>query len=259
MKFKLIPAGTFTMGSSQEEIDHFVGTVRDEGYKRMLQAEGPEHVVEITKPFYMGTTEVTVGQFRRFVEANPQYEDLYVRWKEPGFAQTDNHPVVWVSWYNAFDFCKWLSEKEGQVYRLPTEAEWEYCCRAGTSGTRYCYGDDEAQLENYAWYVYQARGTRRVGRKKPNDWGLYDMHGNVWEWCQDRYDPDYYKQSAVKDPTGPDDSLTVVQRGGSWDLGSMHCRSAFRSFCSRGELREHRGFRVLLVAPAGGRRKEGGK
>src|SRR5262249_40397049 len=120
--------------------------------KERLPAEGPEHEVEITQPFYLGTTKVTVGQFRRFMEANPAYEVANDRWRHPRYAQTDNHPVVYVSWQNAVEFCNWLSEKEGKKYRLPTEAEWEYSCRAGKSGTRYCFGDDEAQLEHYAWY-----------------------------------------------------------------------------------------------------------
>jgi len=136
---------------------------------------------------------------------------------------------------------------------LPTEAEWEYCCRAGNAGTRYCFGDEDAKLDKYAWYAENAgRGTHRVGRLKPNAWGLYDMHGNVWEWCQDRYDPDYYKNSPVKDPTGPGEHGVRVQRGGSWDYGSLECRSAFRSFCESTEVTRHRGFRVLLVAPPGG-------
>jgi formylglycine-generating enzyme required for sulfatase activity len=261
MRFMRIPAGKFTMGSSQEEIDHFVGMLEDEGYKRMLQAEGPEHEVEITQPFLLGATEVTVGQFRQFIEANPKYKAADRRWRSPGFDQTDDHPVVWVSWHNAVDFCNWLSEKEGREYRLPTEAEWEYSCRAGKPPTRYCYGDDDAQLDEYAWYDINSGGrTHPVGQKKPNDWGLYDMHGNAWEWCQDLYDPNYYKNSDVKDPKGPPgDRGVAVQRGGSWDYGSMVCRSAFRSFCGRTEINKHRGFRVLLVAPPGGVPAEGAK
>jgi formylglycine-generating enzyme required for sulfatase activity len=253
MKFMRIPAGKFVMGSPADEVDRLVGTVEDDGYKRMLRTELPEHEVEIARPFFMGATEVTVGQFRRFVEANPDYKVGDERWKSPGFEQTEDHPVVWVSWQNAVDFCTWLSKTEGKTYRLPTEAEWEYCCRAGKSRARYCYGDESARLEYYAWYnTVSGKGTHPVGLKKPNDWGLYDMHGNAWEWCRDGFDPNYYQDSPVKDPQGPDFRDMSVQRGGSWDFGPMVCRSAFRSFGPRSGITKDRGFRVLLVAPLGG-------
>src|SRR5579871_2633830 len=130
-----------------------------------MPAEGPEHKVEITQPFYMGATHVTVGQFRQFVEEEGYPVD--VRWRNPGYEQTDNHPVIFVSWNSAVAFCNWLSRKEGKTCRLPTEAEWEYCCRAGKSGTRYCFGDDDAQLEDYAWYDKNSGGgTHPVGKKK---------------------------------------------------------------------------------------------
>ena len=180
MEFKLIPAGKFMMGSSQEEIDRCLEQFGEGTWeKKSLRSEGPEHPVEITRPFYMGATEVTVGQFRQFVEEEG-YQVGDGRWRNPGFDQTDQHPVVFVSWNNAVDFCKWLSKKEGKEYRLPTEAEWEYSCRAGKAGSRYCFGDDEAQLEDYAWYRKNSGGgTHPVGKKKPNAWGLYDMHGNA--------------------------------------------------------------------------------
>jgi formylglycine-generating enzyme required for sulfatase activity len=215
--------------------------------------------VEITQPFYMGTTEVTVKQFRQFIEANPDYNVGDDRWRNPGFEQTDHHPVVWVSWQNAADFCNWLGQKEGKKYRLPTEAEWEYSCRAGKSGTRYCYGDDEEQLENYAWSAKNSGGrTQPVGKKKPNDWGLYDMHGNAWEWCQDYFGTNYYMNSPVKDPRGVGDSIDRVLRGGSLYDPPVFCRSAFRHHILPGFRNFNVGLRVLLLAPPSNARTESG-
>ncbi|MDB5350574.1 MAG: pknB 29 [Planctomycetota bacterium] len=249
MKFRLIPSGKFTMGSSQKEIDHFHGLTEDERLKGMFQSEGPEHEVEITQPFYMGMTEVTIGQFRQFIEANPKYvlgDDI---WNTSGRFHSENNPVVQVSWQDAFDFCKWLSEKEGREYRLPTEAEWEYCCRAGRSGMRYCYGNDDAELEKYAWFSNNSGGgTHPVGKKLPNAWGLYDMYGNAFELCQDWHDLDYYKSGSVKDPTGPLGSCRV-SRGGGWKYPPMYARSAFRSWATPHLRSESIGFRVCLVAP----------
>ena len=117
--------------------------------------------MEITQPFYMGATEVTVGQFRQFVDEEG-YQVGDGRWRNPGFDQTDKHPVVWVSWKNAVDFCKWLSKKEGKEYRLPTEAEWEYSCRAGKAGSRYCFGDDEARAGKLRLVQQEFRRRRRI-------------------------------------------------------------------------------------------------
>jgi eukaryotic-like serine/threonine-protein kinase len=251
MKLKLIPAGKFTMGSPQEEIDRCLKKFGEGAWEKTnLRSEGPEHPVEITRPFYLGATEVTVGQFRQFVDEEA-YQVGDGRWRNPGFDQTDQHPVVFVSWNNAVDFCKWLSKKEGKEYRLPTEAEWEYSCRAGKAGSRYGFGDDDAQLKDYAWfYQNSGGGTHPVGKKKPNAWGLYDMHGNAWEWCQDNYDPDYYKNSPVKDPPGGAGGARAG-RGGGWVHGPVLCRSAFRGSLGPDDHRGA-GFRVLLVlTPAG--------
>jgi formylglycine-generating enzyme required for sulfatase activity len=153
-----------------------------------------------------------------------------------------DYPAEYVSWNDAVAYCKKLSEKEGKTYRLPTEAEWEYACRAGTT-TPWSFGNDEKELGDYAWYrenawdIGETRFNRKrqtyahqVGQKKPNAFGLYDMHGNVSEWCHDYFEEDYYKQSPAQDPRGPAPGDTRVVRGGSWDPDSRDARSAFRSW-----------------------------
>jgi formylglycine-generating enzyme required for sulfatase activity len=253
MPFKLIAPGGFTMGSSPEEIDRCFKEAQGNlsllnHLKNYVPFEGPEHEVEITQPFYLGAMEVTIGQFRQFVDTE-EYIVGDAQWRNAG---SDHHPVVWVSWNNAVDFCNWLSKKEGRTYRLPTEAEWEYCCRAGKTG-RFCEGDDPAALDSRAWYLENSgRETHRVGKKKPNAWGLYDMHGNAWEWCQDAFDPDYYKNSPRKDPLGGDGRERVV-RGGADDTSLLFCRCAMRSHNDPGQRYGEIGFRVVLVAPPASR------
>jgi formylglycine-generating enzyme required for sulfatase activity len=247
--------------------------------------EKPQHQVRITQPFYLGVHEVTRGQFRRFVdetgyqtkaekdgrggwgwneqakkfEQNPRYT-----WQNPGFEQTDDHPVVNVSWNDAVAFATWLSRKNGNTYRLPTEAEWEYACRAGTT-TRYSCGDDPeglAAVGNIAdgtarakypdWpgaiaardgYIY----TAPVGQFQPNRFGLYDMHGNVWEWCSDGYAADYYWQSLGDDPRGAAGAALRVIRGGSWYFNPRYCRSALRNGHPPGYRSSDAGFRLARV------------
>jgi formylglycine-generating enzyme required for sulfatase activity len=204
MKFVLIQAGEFTMGSPENEEDH--------------QGDETQHKVKMTRPFYMQTTEVTQAQWKAVMENNPS------RFKG------DDLPVEMVSWDDAQEFIKKLSAKESVKYRLPTEAEWEYACRAGST-TRFCFGDDESKLGEYAWYNKNSENkTHPVGTKKPNGWGLYDMHGNVWEWCQDWYNENYYKTSPPEDPQGPASSEYRVLRGGCWLLDDDSCRSADRWF-----------------------------
>jgi formylglycine-generating enzyme required for sulfatase activity len=220
-----------------------------------------QHEVEITQPFYMGVYAVTRGQFRQFVQdekyhGGKKYQTKAEKdgssstWENPSFMQEDDHPVVYVSWHDTDAFCKWLSEKEGKKYRLPMEAEWEYSCRAGTT-TRYAFGDEHAQLEDYAWYSKNSGGeTHPVGEKKANAWGLYDMHGNVCQWCQDYHDPDYYKHSPRQDPQGPEargsDAEHDVIRGGSCNYGRDYCRSASRHYLVPAD-RRYVGFRVVRV------------
>jgi formylglycine-generating enzyme required for sulfatase activity len=232
MKFRLIQPGTFMMGSPESE----AGRDSDER----------QHQVTLTQPFYMGVYPVTVGDFKRFVDkvgyktegerdgkgaygwtGKEWKQDAKITWRNPGFTQTDQDPVVCVSWNDAQSYCQWLSELEGKSYRLPTESEWEYGCRAGSS-TAYCFGDGEARLGEYAWYESNSeRRTHAVGQKKPNAWGLYDMHGNVWEWCSDWYGD--YPRGAVTDPMGASTGSYRVHRGGSWCNVAAGCRSACRS------------------------------
>jgi formylglycine-generating enzyme required for sulfatase activity len=248
MELKLIPGGEFLMGSPDSDRDAFGN-------------EKPQHRVRITRPFYLGVYSVTRGQFQRFVEATDyrtQAEkdgeggwrwdaaaqwwarDPKSTWRSPGFDQTDDHPVVNVSWNDASAFCDWLSRQESQEYRLPTEAEWEYACRAGTT-TRFSFGDDENALGQFAWYSANSnRQTHPVGEKQPNGFGLHDMHGNVWEWCWDGYDADYYKQSPAIDPRGSEPAAHRVLRGGGWNFALQLARSA-----SRGGNSPERSFNFL--------------
>jgi formylglycine-generating enzyme required for sulfatase activity len=214
MKFILIPPGSFMMGSgiSAKETGSHYGLST-----QYYEGEHPQHRVTISRSFYFQTTEVTQGQWQKVMGNNPSHFKYY----------GENCPVESVSWHDTQEFIKRLKEIEGtDKYRLPTEAEWEYACRAGSS-TRFCFGDDDQMLEEYAWYYNNSGGrTHPVSQKKPNAWGLYDMHGNVWEWCQDWYGP--YPKGHVTDPKGPSSGKALVSRGGSWCYGVGHIRSAIR-------------------------------
>ncbi|HEY3322437.1 MAG TPA: formylglycine-generating enzyme family protein [Planctomycetota bacterium] len=176
--------------------------------------ERPSHEVTLTQPFYMGKYPVTQEQYQQVIGTNPS-----------SFKGKDN-PVEQVSWDDSVEFCKRASEKTGQAVRLPTEAEREYACRAGTR-TKYYSGDTEEDLKRVGWYAGNSGGTTHpVGQKEPNAVGLYDMHGNVWEWCSDWYEP--YKPEPTVDPQGPSEGQRRVVRGGSWRLNLRYCRSAYR-------------------------------
>jgi len=225
MKLVLIPAGKFMMGSPDSE----QGRIKD---------EGPQHEVTISKPFYMGVTEVTQAQYEAVMGTNPS-----------DFKGATN-PVERVSWNDAAEFCKKLSEKTRQAVRLPTEAEWEYACRSGTT-TRFFFGDEDSVLGDYAWYDGNSgRTTHPVGQKKPNAWGLYDMHGNVEELCADR-DGDYTKE-VVTDPQGPASGEYRGLRGGAWNINPSSCRSAYRSGCTPDLRSNGYGFRVVVSVSAPG-------
>jgi len=236
MKLVLIPKGTFTMGSPIEEEGRFGGEL------------DVQHEVTISKDYYLGVTEVTQGQYEKVMGTNPSY---FKGNKVQG--ESSNHPVEQVSWEDAVEFCKKLSDlpeekKAGRVYRLPTEAEWEYACRAG-SKTSYSFGSNSKSLGDYAWFVDNSgEHTHPVGEKKANAWGLYDMHGNAWEWCSDWHGA--YPKGAVSDPSGPNGGKSRVIRGGGWDLGAAVCRSAFRLRYTPSFRNIYLGFRVAL-SPSG--------
>jgi formylglycine-generating enzyme required for sulfatase activity len=220
--FILIPAGTFQMGS-----------------KRGSDDERPVHTVHLSRPFYLGIYPVTQRQWEVVMGSNPS------RFQGP------EHPVEQVSWDKVQEFIRSLNTHEGRaLYRLPTEAEWEYAARTGVTGD-YCFGDDVTQLSRYAWYEDNAGGTTHpVGQLRPNSWGLYDMHGNVWEWVQDWYDSQEYARraatgTAVVDPAGPAAGSDRVDRGGSWLHAARNCRSALRSGDAPSLRHDYLGFRLL--------------
>jgi formylglycine-generating enzyme required for sulfatase activity len=220
--FILIPAGTFQMGSERGSND-----------------EKPVHIVRLSRPFYLGICPVTQRQWEAVMGSNPS------RFQGP------EHPVEQVSWDKVQEFIRSLNTHEGRaLYRLPTEAEWEYAARAEATGD-YCFGDDVTQLVQYAWYEDNAKGTTHpAGQLQPNVWGLYDMHGNVWEWVHDWYDSQEYARRtatgiAVVDPAGPASGSSRVNRGGSWISTARDCWSTHRGHGTPGIRRGHLGFRLL--------------
>ena len=225
MQLVLIPAGEFLMGSPDSDSE-------------ASSNEKPQHRVRITKPFYLGVYEVMQAQYQKVVGNNPSQ------------FKGESLPVETVSWEDAVAFCKRLSEvaeerAAGHTYRLPTEAEWEYACRAGST-SKYSFGDSEAELEKYAWYVKNSDSTMHpVGGKQANGWGLYDMDGNVCEWCQDWYGP--YTAGAANDPSGSGAASRRVLRGGGWRDYGGDCGSAYRSGLGPGYRLQSDGFRVAGV------------
>jgi formylglycine-generating enzyme required for sulfatase activity len=220
-----IPAGEFQMGANEYE------------------SEKPIHTVRITQRFLLGKYPITNAQYARFLEASGRSVEKPKYWNDRRFNQPEQ-PVVGVSWHEAQAYCQWAG------CRLPTEAEWEYACRAGTT-TEYSFGDKANDLDDYAWYAGNSGGQLQpVGSKKPNPWGLFDMHGNVWECCQDWFDQEYYQHSPPRDPPGPPEGAFRAFRGGSWDYGAVSCRSALR-YWSAPECRfNDLGFRVAR-SPSG--------
>jgi formylglycine-generating enzyme required for sulfatase activity len=220
MEFTLIRAGSFMMGSPDND-------------REVHDFEKPRHEVTISRPFYLGRHEVTQEQWEAVMGSNPYTLDRSNPYYNlPGMAERitrPSHPAT-VSWNDAQDFIRRLNEREGgNRYRLPTEAEWEYAARARTT-TAYSFGDDEGGLGRYAWYGenFIVGGTHPVGQKEPNPWGLYDIHGNAWEWVQDWFDPNYYASSPAVDPQGPQRGTERVVRGGSWHTTATSWRTAFR-------------------------------
>ena len=234
MKLVRIEAGTFMMGSPATQKD------RDNN-------EGPHRQVTISKPFYMGATEVTQAQWKAVMNTQP--------WKGKSLAKAGaDHAASYISWDDATAFCTALSKKTGRTVRLPTEAEWEYACRAGTT-TVYGFGNDPAKLGDYAWYRSntwdaEEKYAHRVGVKKPNAWDMYDMHGNVWEWCSDWYAKPSTNANA-RDPKGPPTGTNRVLRGGSWYVIPEFCRAASRMGISPDGRYRTFGFRPVVEIGSG--------
>jgi formylglycine-generating enzyme required for sulfatase activity len=214
--------------------------------------EKPIHRVRISKGFWMGKHEVTNGQYKRFLadsgydgssEADGDYQKHFRgNSDQPTGAK---YPMIWVSWNNAQAFCRWLSQKANGMARLPTEAEWEYACRAGTS-TRFYSGNADNDLYGIAWYGGNSGGkTHPVGQKQANAWELHDMSGNVWEWCQDWYGA--YPSGEATDPTGLSSGSDRVLRGGAWDSSLVLCRTADRRNAAPAHTSLNGGFRVVVA------------
>jgi len=249
-----IPGGSFTLGSPVGETDRKAD-------------EGPQ-IEAIVEPFWMGRTEVTWAEYKQFMQlctAFEKFDDLGIRQLnetnqvdavtapsklyEPSFTfesgEDPNQPAVSMSQYAAKQYCKWLSLLTGEFYRLPTEAEWEYACRAG-SASAYSFGTDADGLDEYGWYLDTTDWcTAKVATRKPNAWGLYDMHGNVWEWTHDQYEADHYQKFAGKPSqtsqlvNWPTKLFPRVLRGGSWDSDPADCRAAVRLASDDDEWRSY--------------------
>ncbi len=287
MQFVRVPAGRFLMGSDKSPATwarDYPPPYEARRFEELID-EAPVHPVTIGRAFWLGRHEVTIGQFRAFLERsghtpesiadgtggygyNPAYDpaasargdafegrDPKYDWAHPGFAQTDDHPVLNVTWNDAVALARWLSGQENAVYRLPTEAEWEYACRAGTTsrdGDGDGDGDEassplkrtanvfdaDAAVNWPAWQGFAARHhdgyafTAPVGRFEPNAFGLYDMLGNAWEWTADWYGERYYAQSPPIDPQGPTEGSVRVRRGGSWHTWPLYARCGYRNWNS---------------------------
>jgi formylglycine-generating enzyme len=290
MELALIPPGEFEMGISAADVERFAATFPD-AQREHFDDERPLYRARIEIPFYLGAHEVTIGQFGRFVDAtdykteaeqdgqggygwnavsgklegpNPRFS-----WRTTGFQQTDEHPVVNLSWSDAQAFCQWLTELEGREYRLPAEVQWEYACRAGTS-TWFCSGNDpeelpqfgnvadasaKAGLTAYQDYAYLASRdgyvfTAPIGSFRANAFGIWDLHGNVGEWCQDWYAKDWYRAAAIDGGLlGPPQGRERVYRGGNWTSAALYCRSTYRGRASPSNRNAFLGFRV--VCPTG--------
>lgn len=282
MRLVRIPAQEYMMGSPKQEADWLRLTFRmiwREGHKQWFQDETPLHPVRITRPFYMGAYEVTVKQFRDFVNDTKYKTDAEkgdggmifsnkdnrwvpqkkMKWDSLPWKIADDQPVVFISWNDAQAFCKWLSRKEKKKYRLPTEAEWEMACRGGAVWARFPwgdklpgdrdtnFGDGNSKLPESMTTVNDGHEQiAPVGSYPANGFGLYDMGGNVMEWVEDYYDRNYYETSPINDPQGPQAGTSRVNKGGNWFASPTDCRCAFRGFSGDTMSFWNLGFRVVM-------------
>ncbi len=278
MKFVLIPPGEFTMGSDPEEIEEAIQAIGenefgDRFWQRCAKSEGPQHKVILTKPIYLGVHEVTQAEFETVMGNNPSAFASTGDGKNSVAARnTTNHPVEMVNWNDAAEFCAKLSQLEklqpfymrdgetvtplvGTGYRLPTEAQWEFACRAGTT-TKYWIGGTDHQLMEVGWFdINSARRTHAVGELKANPFGLHDMYGNVWEYVEDAWEQTDYEQfrnQPAVDPVGPHANGSHVMRGGHWRSLASICRSSNRTASTDAIFRVENcsGFRVTLEVNA---------
>jgi len=245
-EFLTVPAGCFQMGN---------------GFSDGYHLEKPVHEVCLDG-FSIAKYDVTVADFSNFVQGSGYITEAessggcYVHdgiswnmnpkanWRNPGFKQENNHPVVCVTWKDAAQYAEWLSRKDKMTYRLPTEAQWEYAARGGGKVERYAGGDD---VDALAWHSANADGTTHpVGLKKPNALGLYDMSGNVWQWTGDWYSQSYYRQSPRDNPKGPSEGTKRVFRGGSWFYDARGVRASYRDFAPADYRSSYLGFRLVL-------------
>ena len=281
MEFVWVPGGCFMMGQTEAEKQYLIREAGQETYDKYYKRELPRHRVCVDG-FWMGKTEVTRGQFREFVRQTGYKTDAEKKgkakvfnkdtdwkwkelpgynWKKVGYSQNDTHPATCISWNDAKAFADWLSRKTGRKIRLPTEAQWEYAARGGTDGMRF-WGSEDSDACRYAnaadkghWggNIFPCddgyKFTAPAGNYQPNPFGLYDMLGNVWEWCADWYSGGYYSKSPEKNPQGPIGGRYRVLRGGAWVSFPGRVRAANRSWGTPGVRNSSKGFRLVAVPP----------
>ncbi|HNR32840.1 MAG TPA: formylglycine-generating enzyme family protein [Candidatus Hydrogenedentes bacterium] len=238
MAFVWIPPGEFMMGSAMSPEDVYATYGGDSPL--IFENEHPRHRVVITRGFWLGRYEVTQAEWTRHMPDNPSTH------------RGDDLPVESISWDDCQSFIAALNALGEGAFRLPTEAEWEYACRAGAE-TEFFFGDDAALLDDYGWHVFSSGmpfppTTQPVGRKLPSPWNLYDIHGNVWEFCQDRYGADYYAASPEIDPQGPEAGSLRALRGGTMMRTAVRCRAAFRSRNAPSFVTADQGVRICREA-----------
>jgi formylglycine-generating enzyme required for sulfatase activity len=249
MELVWVAPGAFTMGSPTGEADRF--------------GDETQHHVTLTKGFWLGKHPVTQGEYGTIMGANPSFfqDDVVVKRGFLGFCREvrrqpwPDHPMEWVAWNSTAEFCRRLTEREraagrlpaGYEYRLPTEAEWEYAARGGAQSRGFTYAGSDS-VEEVAWYEENSGNkTHSVGGKKPNELGLYDMSGNVWEWCLDWYDENYYGRAPDTDPVNTAEATCRVARGGGWSDSAWGVRSAIRYGLGPGDIGNSWGFRLALA------------